>query len=665
MTFSTQLEGASAEFDGNELVVSTGLVRRVWRVVSNGLSTVSFKREGKGSDEWVDDRKDPQCDWWLASLVEGGTKGEIISARCEVIKEDPCSADRLSVEMLFQYPGSHIELRYVVWVYPDAPGIRTQLSMRALEDRDTNKWPSYLTASYAERIGLKADGCERLLAGYYNDTQHRGSFETPMMREERLVDPVLRREIHDWANILYLRRGKEGLALVKESHKCVNQEGIDTGAFILNSDEVKVTGLGLCLNGYGDASKWIRHESFHEMWANWSILSAGSEKEGPRSIKIFDRFRYPFDLQRDVYIAANTWGSRGSGELSRSAAEEENIVKEIKSCADLGIDVLQIDDGWELDPGVADVEGSDWRPVKSRFPHDWERVKEVAKEQGVILGIWHAWMAPLERIKENFDKGGFRYFKIDFVNISFRHELERLMEKVGALLEHTKHTIRVHWDLTEVTTRVGYFYGREYGQLYPRNSQTPLPDQSRIDHVLYRPGIFLRDAWEYAHHMNLSSFLINVQNKDKFERSGADRYTHSYCFAVAMMAVPNFMQETHFYSDAARDELRPLIALYKEHREKILGGFVFPIGEEPSDASWSGFQCILANEREGYLTLFREIDNQEKSCDIELDLPAGKQLVLHDLEATEKQTLSLNRNGSVSFTISDPGDFRFYRYEVS
>ena len=131
MTFLTQLEGASAEFDGNELVVSTGSVRRVWKMVSNGLSTVSFTHEGKGASEWVDDGNDPRCDWYLAGLVEDGTMAKIISAHCEVIKEDPCSADRLSVEMLFQYPESYLEVRYVVWVYPSAPGIRTHLSMRA------------------------------------------------------------------------------------------------------------------------------------------------------------------------------------------------------------------------------------------------------------------------------------------------------------------------------------------------------------------------------------------------------------------------------------------------------------------------------------------------------------------------------------------------------
>ncbi len=663
MTFLTELEGASAKFDGSELVVSTGLVRRVWRVVSNGLSTVSFKREDEGAEDWIAENEQ-LCDWYLTGLVEAETEAEIVSASCESIKGDPYTADHLNVELLLQYPASQVELRYQVWIYPGAPGIRTQLSLRAISSRDSDKWPSYLTASYAERIGLKASDCERLAVGYYNDTQHRGSFETPMMREERRVDAVVRREIHDWANILYVRKGQEGLALVKESHKCVNQEGVDTGAFILNPNEVKVTGLGLRINGYGDTSEWIRVETFHEMWANWSILYSGSEREGSRSVKVFDRFRYPFDPKRDVYMAANTWGSRGAGELSRSAAEEENILREIESCADLGIDVLQIDDGWELDPGVVDVNDSDWRPVKSRFPHGWQRVKEAAKAQGVILGIWHAWTAPLERIQENFDKGSFRYFKIDFVTIFFRHQLEALMEMTRALVDYTKYAIRIHWDLTEVTTRVGYFYGREYGHLYPRNSQTPLPGRSRTDHVLYRPGIFLRDSWEYAQHMNLNHFLINVQNKDKFERSGADRYSHSYCFAVAMMAVPNFMQETHFYSQVARDELRPLIALYKEHRERILGGLVVPIGEEPSDGSWSGFQCILANEKEGYLTIFREIDNREETYEMVLDLPTGKQLVLHDLEANERQILSLNRDSSVSFTISDPGDFRFYRYEV-
>jgi hypothetical protein len=661
-TFSIRLNGASASFSGDELSVSTNLVRRVWRRVPNGLSTVCFRRED--GPDWITENREPKCDWSVFGLIDAESKAAVVSATCRAIQDDPFTADRLDVEIILHYPASDLELRFSVWVFPDAPGIRTQLSIRALRDKEPDRWPSYLTASYSERIRLEPDQTERMAVGYYCDSQHRGSFDTPMLKEEKKTGPIERREIYDWANLVYLQKNREGMVLVKESHKCVNQEGVDTGAFLLTPDDIRVTGLGLRTNGYGDASKWIRVDRFHEMWANWSILYSGTRRDGSHALKVFDRYRFPVRPKLDVYLAANTWGSRGAGEASRSAAEEDNILTEIESCADLGIDVLQIDDGWELDPGMTDVDHSDWRPAKARFPHGWKKVRTAAEKQGVILGIWHAWTAPVERIMENFDRGGFRYFKIDFVNIRFRHQLETLMDKARALFEHAGYAIRINWDLTEVTARVGYFYGREFGQIYPRNSQTPLPGRCRTDHVLYRPGIFLRDAWEYAHHLNLNQFQINVQNKDRFSRSGADRYSHSYCFAIAMMAVPNFMQETHFYSPSARDELRPLIALYKLHREPMHQGYVIPLGREPNDRSWSGFQSALPGAREGYLTVFREIENPDNSFNLELELPAGNELVLRDLVNDEKRTVKLTGDPAIPFMIPKPGDFRLFRYEV-
>lgn len=52
--------------------------------------------------------------------------------------------------------------------------------------------------------------------------------------------------------------------------------------------------------------------------------------------------------------------------------------------------------------------------------------------------------------------------------------------------------------------------------------------------------------------------------------------------------------------------------------------YTFPIGETPSNASWSGFQMTDDSLEEGFLLLFREIHNQETEKPLQLKFLAGK-----------------------------------------
>lgn len=665
ISFSQQFLTAEAVFDGSKLVVSTGKVSRSWRVTPTGLVTISLRRQADAA-EWIEQADDAssQCDWRIFYLVEHDTPAVLTSARVELKSREGSLAERLQVEMVFQYPSSEVEIRYVVWVWPEADGLRTQLGLRALRAHHTEFWPGYLVDSYAERLNLSTERTSRLAVGYYNDTQHRNSLSTPMLKEERCTDQLAGEnfEVYDWANLIHLRREAEGIAMVKESHKCVNQEGVDTGAFLLREDGITVTGLGLRINGYGDASLWIRTDDYHEAWANWCVLYQGDEAEGIDAVKRFDRVRFPFDPQRDVYMNANTWGSRGAGKWSQEAAEEVNVLREIESCADLGIDVLQIDDGWALNEEITHLT-TDWNPLPNRFPESWSRVKAAAEAAGLKMGLWFAWTAPLEQMKKNCDEGGFLYLKLDFASLDYRHLVDDFLAKAKAIDLHNQHRGRINWDLTELSPRVGYFLGREYGHLFVRNTQWSRPGTQRTKHVEYLPEVWLRDAWQYSQHLNINQIYLTVQNKDRFDVQKAGRYSHAYCFAITMMGIPTFFQETHLYTPAARDELRPLIALYKQHRAKILGGYVTPLGEEPNGKSWTGFHC-RTSATEGYLTVFREIDNQETSAELDLPmLPEGRFELMDLLGAQPLESYQLtDRKLNCSLPIS--GAFSFLHYQL-
>jgi hypothetical protein len=382
------------------------------------------------------------------------------------------------------------------------------------------------------------------------------------------------------------------------------------------------------------------------------------------AFKQFDRLRYPVDPDRDIYIMANTWGSgtRRPGERGRDFAMEQVVLDEIDSQADLGIDVQQIDDGWQLPPDTNHWQCADWLPDPERYPDGWQRVVQRARKQGVALGLWApAQVIPLEALQENYDRGGFRYYKLDFARLDSRDEIDALMDKVRAFIQYTDHRVRVNWDVTENPPRYGYFFAREYGLLYLENRKPEIPPST-----VYRPHTVLRDAWQAAKYLNLNKVQCSVQNLDRVdqERSDAHLYSHAYCVAVTLMATPLFFQLTQLYTLEARVQIRELLRVYKTHRDEMYRGYVFPIGSKPDNASWSGFQCHLPGEGVGYLTIFRELHNSCAEHKMRMHFVAGQELELTDLERDESSVVQADAEGAIVLGIDVPAGYRFYRYSV-
>jgi hypothetical protein len=179
-------------------------------------------------------------------------------------------------------------------------------------------------------------GMKRRNIGYFNDTQNRNTVETPLIKEEEITSTFDKTETYDWSNILCLENNTQGVMLVKESHKCVNQYGAETGDF-------ELTKTGIANRGTALLPQEITPDTYKWCWATWSILYKAGDVNQQLALKEFDRIRYPIDPSRDIYIQANTWGSG----RDRAAAVETNVLKEINQQAALGIDIQQVDDGWQ------------------------------------------------------------------------------------------------------------------------------------------------------------------------------------------------------------------------------------------------------------------------------------------------------------------------------
>lgn len=127
------LNGATAFTTGDTLTVSTRKVERKWLLTDCGLRTISFKDLSNGK-EYCQQTNGITSDWDLPGAIQAGTKGKLLSADIRQSDDDGFLNDFLEVVTHFRYDSAQIELQHVIWVFPDAPGVRTQLRVKALEN---------------------------------------------------------------------------------------------------------------------------------------------------------------------------------------------------------------------------------------------------------------------------------------------------------------------------------------------------------------------------------------------------------------------------------------------------------------------------------------------------------------------------------------------------
>ena len=172
--------------------------------------------------------------------------------------------------------------------------------------------------------------------------------------------------------------------------------------------------------------------------------------------------------------------------------------------------------------------------------------------------------------------------------------------------------------------------------------------------------------WKASKYINLNKVQISIQNIDRTDKqlSNACYYNHPYSVAIALMGCPVFFQETHYYSDEAREQIRSFLNIYKQVRHEMFKGFVFPIGDKPNDKNWTGFQNHNPENDSGYLLIFRELNNEDKNKDISLHFISEKRIRMKNLISGDSFTVKSDNQGKINITIENPAEFLYLKYEM-
>ncbi len=387
-------------------------------------------------------------------------------------------------------------------------------------------------------------------------------------------------------------------------------------------------------------------------------------------------YRAMWHGEEHVRVLSNTWGDRNQDKAVCHAF----MMKEIDRAHELGVQIVQIDDGWQLGQtansalGVSHVwEGyyaanpDFWKVNPQKFPEGLKPLAEYAEGFGIELGLWFSpdssnefanWEKDAEVMLGFYRELGVRRFKLDGVKIRTKKCERNYLRLLETLNRESGGRICVNQDIT-AEIRLGQIYYREFGNLFVENRYT--------DAGSYYPHNTLKNLWELSKYIPAGKMqfecLNRARNHDRYPAAdplAPGNYDMEYLFAVTMAASPLIWMEMSNLGEEDAARLAGIISVYRQHQEKIIRGDVIPVGRKPDGLSFTGFDISLGEEG-GYLILLREW-TEEEAFSFEIPSWRGKEIRLEMLRSNAPSVQLERREGGLRMRTDMPRSYVFARY---
>ena len=353
------------------------------------------------------------------------------------------------------------------------------------------------------------------------------------------------------------------------------------------------------------------------------LAYAGGEAGMRRALVAFQRALRPYRPGRDGLFLSNTWG--GGNRDSRIC--EEFLLKEIDAGAKMGVDVIQIDDGWQsgrTQNSDKQVKGGRvkkwngywddpdfWKEDRERFPQGLKFLIDRAAEKGLRFGLWFGpdssndamnWEKDANLLLGYHHRLGIDFFKLDSLKLNSQLALERNRRMFDKMLAESDGAMVFDQDCT-AEIRPGFFGLVDIGASFVENRY--------ISRSSYWPHHTLKNLWDLSHVIDPVRLRFEFNNPDRhhdnFKASplGHGSYSPDTLFATVMASSPLAWMELSDVTDASLTNIAALVKVWKGEREKWHGGVIHPVGGRPDGVSWTGFvsECT---DGTGYALIFRE-----------------------------------------------------------
>jgi alpha-galactosidase len=271
---------------------------------------------------------------------------------------------------------------------------------------------------------------------------------------------------------------------------------------------------------------------------------------------------------------------------------------------------------WAADPDF-------WTVNATRFPRGLAPLVAAAEAASVRLGLWYApdstndlanWEKDAAQILALWRAHGIAFFKLDAVKLHSRLAETRFHALCDRVLAESGGAIFFDFDAT-AENRPTYWGRPGGGELFLENRYT--------EEGNYHPHQTLRALWSLAYHIRPKRIRLEFLNPARNQPDYAGdplrpaAYPPEYLFAITMPCAPLAWFEISRLPAAIAERWRPLIALWKQHRDAFQNGAVFPVGRTPNGFSWTGFISLAEPAPDGsrnlYALLFRELTPDENT----------------------------------------------------
>ena len=667
----TILSDCSAKLENDVLTLENSKISRTYKWNNGNIITTSLTDKQSGK-VWQMNPKKPDL-----SFPGETEKGEHANFSSVIVAETAIAPAHL--EAVIVYSLGKLEVKRVFRLYSNCPVIACDLYLRG---ESANTWIQAginladmvniekLTAGNAgsntpvsEKLELPGKHWQLNAVEFFDITDR---FNTLV----KSVKALSYRPSYYRGNLLfaYDNMTQNGLFILKEAPTSNVQLAYPGSDFIAEYGTFRVTGVGI------DPAD-LNREEWKRGYGFVTGIYSGDVNNGLIALRNYQKNIRLHKPGRDEMVLMNTWGDRGQDKR----VGEKFALDELIAGAKLGITHFQLDDGWQLgrSSNSAFKGGSlesiwsnpkYWEPNPERFPNGLEPVVKKGKELGIEVCLWfnpsrdnsnEHWEKDANALIGLYQKYGICTFKIDGVNLPDKTaelNFRKFMDKVN---RETGNKVVFNLDVT-AGRRGGYHFLNEYGNIFLENRYT--------DWTNYYPYATLRNLWMLSKYVPAQNFQIEFLNKwrntDKYtgDPFGPANYSFDYLFAITMAAQPLAWLEGTGLPAEALSVAAPVIKKYREIQTDLHRGNIFPIGDEPSGRSWTGFQS--AQEGKGYFLIFRE-DNDSRTAAMKTWLTEGKTINCKPVIGNGRPfSAKVNKEGAVTFELPGKNSFALYTYSV-
>ena len=347
-----------------------------------------------------------------------------------------------------------------------------------------------------------------------------------------------------------------------------------------------------------------------------------------KALQDWQRSVRPYVSGRDGLFLCNTWGDRNRD----TRINEGFLLDEVKAAAELGVEVVQVDDGWQsgksMNSAFAKGKGvwngywatspDFWTPDPKRFPRGLSFVTKAAARMGVRFGLWFGpdssndaanWERDADWLLKLHRECGVDYFKLDSMKTTGELSLSRQGKLFDKVMNGSNGKVVIDMDVT-AEKRPGYFGMMSAGPLFVENRYT--------DYVTYWPHLTLRALWSLSaviDPLRLRMEVLNpMRNRGKYgdDPLAPAAYPVETLFAIVMPTSPLGWFEVQNLDDAVVAAWKPLVAVWKRERDLMADCNVLPVGACPDGLSWTGFVFTPRTDgNPGYGLFFHELSSED------------------------------------------------------